>query len=752
MANLFSTRGISQVSARHPWRVLSAWVLLLILAAVAASGLGDVLTTEMNFLNSPESAKGEKLLEERLRGPAPVSETIVIRADDITVDDAAFREVVEKTTADLRSRSDMVGSVVNYYEALASDNPGAQSMVSQDRHATVIPVTMVGEIDQAEEHTDDFLAIVHSEGAPGIDVKTVGDLSINEAFNSIAEKDLQQAEVLGMPIALLILIVVFGALVAAGVPIILALVAIAVSLGITAIVGRAFELSFFVTNMITMIGLAVGIDYSLFIIERYREERRHGVEKHEAIAIAGGTASKAVVFSGMTVVLALMGMFLIPTTIFRSLGTGAVIVVLVSVVATLTLIPAVLSLLGDKLDWPRRRSYDAATVERQKSYDTETIHRGFWGTITRVVMNHPVIAIALALTILVGAALPYTDIETGAAGVETLPPSDVKDGYLELQRDFYVGVLTPVEIVVDGPAADPQVQASVDSLVAALADSQEFGPATVQVNDAGDLTLVSAPMSVDANSEAAYATVDRLRNEIVPDNFRGTDANVYVTGDSAFNADFNSLIERYTPIVFGFVLGLSFLLLMLAFRSVVVPITAIIMNLLSVGAAYGILVLVFQKGVGADFFGFQQVPTIESWIPIFLFCVLFGLSMDYHVFLLSRIREHFDLTSKNRESVAVGLQATAKIITGAALIMVAVFAGFSAGNLVMMQQMGFGLAVAILLDATVVRSILVPATMRLLGARNWYMPQWLHWLPDLRVEGAERHVEPAFAPATSGDD
>ncbi|MCO5176920.1 MAG: MMPL family transporter [Thermomicrobiales bacterium] len=752
MANLFSTRGISQASARHPWRVVSAWVLLLILAIVAASGLGDVLTTEMNFLNSPESVQGDKLLEERLRGPAPVSETIVIRADDVTVDDPAFRAVVEQTTADLRSRSDMVGSVVNYYEALASDNPGAASMVSEDRHATVIPVTMIGELDQAEEHTDDFLAIVDGQGAPGIDVKTVGDLSINEAFNSIAEKDLQQAEVLGMPIALLILIVVFGALVAAGVPIILALVAIAVSLGITAVVGRAFELSFFVTNMITMIGLAVGIDYSLFIIERYREERRHGVEKHEAIAIAGGTASKAVVFSGMTVVLALMGMFLIPTTIFRSLGTGAVIVVLVSVAATLTLIPAFLSLLGDKLDWPRRRSYDAAAVERQKSYDTETIHRGFWGTITRVVMNHPVLAIALALTILLGAALPYTDIETGAAGVETLPASDVKDAYLELQRDFYVGVLTPVEIVVDGPATDPQVQASVDSLVAALADSHEFGPATVQVNDAGDLTLVSAPMAVDANSEEAYATVDRLRNEIVPDNFRGTSANVYVTGDSAFNADFNSLIERYTPIVFGFVLSLSFVLLMLAFRSVVVPITAIVMNLLSVGAAYGILVLVFQKGVGAGLLGFQQVPTIESWIPIFLFCVLFGLSMDYHVFLLSRIREHYDLTLKNRESVAVGLQATAKIITGAALIMVAVFAGFSSGNLVMMQQMGFGLAVAILLDATVVRSILVPATMRLLGGRNWYMPQWLHWLPDLRVEGVQRQVEPAYAQATSGDD
>ena len=422
------------------------------------------------------------------------------------------------------------------------------------------------------------------------------------------------------------------------------------------------------------------------------------------------------------------------------------------VAATLTLIPASLSLLGDKLDWPRRRKYDEAMVARQRAYDSETIHRGFWGTITRVVMNHPVMAIALALTILLGAALPYTDINTGFAGVESLPESNVKTAYQELQRDFYVGVLTPVEIVVDGQATDPGIKTGIDTLVGKLGETGEFGPATVTTNDAGDLTLVSAPMSVDTNSEAAYATVEKLRSDIVPSSFRNTSARTYVTGMSAFNADFNSLIDDYTPIVFAFVLGLSLVLLTLAFRSIVVPIKAIVMNLLSVGAAYGLLVAVFQKGFGADLLGFQQVPTIESWLPIFLFCVLFGLSMDYHVFLLSRIREHYDQTGENRESVAVGLQATAKIITGAALIMVAVFSGFASGNLVMMQQMGFGLAVAGLIDATIVRSILVPASMRLLGKWNWYMPTWLHWLPDLRVEGAESHVQPAYATVSSGDD
>jgi RND superfamily putative drug exporter len=311
-------------------------------------------------------------------------------------------------------------------------------------------------------------------------------------------------------------------------------------------------------------------------------------------------------------------------------------------------------------------------------------------------------------------------------------------------------VISPVEIVIDGNANDPAVAGEIDSLVGKLADNPEFGPATITTNDAGDLTLVSVPMATDANSQESYETIRDLRADVIPGVFNGSSANVSVTGVTAFNEDFNSLIDDYTPIVFAFVLGLSFLLLMLAFRSIVVPIKAIIMNLLSVGAAYGLLVLVFQKGYVADFLGVQQVATIESWLPIFLFCVLFGLSMDYHVFLLSRIREHFDATGNNRESVAVGLHSTAKIITGAALIMVAVFGGFAMGQLTMMQQMGFGLAVAVFIDATLVRSVLVPAAMALLGDRNWYLPRWLSWLPDLRVEGTT--LPPALSPSESAGD
>jgi RND superfamily putative drug exporter len=446
-------------------------------------------------------------------------------------------------------------------------------------------------------------------------------------------------------------------------------------------------------------------------------------------------------------------MFLIPTTIFRSLGAGAILVVIAAVAATLTLVPALLSLLGDRIDWPRHHTYDAKTVAAQEIYDHETIHAGFWGRVTRVVMARPVVSVLLAAGLLIALAVPYFDMHRGQAGVESLPESDVRTAYELLIRDFPAGRLAPVEVVVDALRTDA-VDAAITQLAASMATDPLFGPAeAAQWNDAGDLALLRVPLTVDASSLEAEDAVASLRDTLIPASFGGTGATVLVAGAPAENADFESLLTDYTPIVFAFVLGLSFLLLMVAFRSLVVPIKAILMNLLSVGATYGVLVLVFQKGYLHNIFGFQQTPTIENWVPIFLFCVLFGLSMDYHVFLLSRIREHYDQTHNNRESVAVGLQSTAKIITGAALIMVAVFAGFASGTLVMFQQMGFGLAVAVILDATVVRSVLVPATMALLGDRNWYLPSWLTWLPDLRVEGTQpTHLPAPISPATSPRD
>ena len=364
-------------------------------------------------------------------------------------------------------------------------------------------------------------------------------------------------------------------------------------------------------------------------------------------------------------------------------------------------------------------------------------------------MRRPVVSVALAGGVLLLAAVPYFSINEGYSGVSTLPDeADSKQAFLVLEREFSGGLGSPVEIVIDGEIT-PSVSASIDDLQGTLAGDGAFGPSEVAVNEAGDLALVSSPLAGDMAGDDALDTVRGLREQVVPELFEGQPVDVLVGGDTATNLDYLSQTTRYTPLVFLFVLGSSFLLLMIAFRSLVIPAKAIAMNLLSVGAAYGLVVLFFQQGVGPEVFkdlasllGFGQVEAIEAGLPLFWFCILFGLSMDYHVFLLSRIRERFDQTGDNAGSVAYGLRTTGALITGAAAIMVAVFAGFTVGPLVPLQQMGFGLAVAVALDATIVRIVLVPATMKLLGKRNWYLPSWLEWLPNVHIEG-ERVAEAA---------
>ncbi|MFL5762290.1 MAG: MMPL family transporter, partial [Thermomicrobiales bacterium] len=404
----FSTAGLARLSARRPWATLGFWLLLLVFAAIAAPSLGNSLTTETKFISKPESQKGQDLLEQRLRGPKPVTETIIVRSETATVDDAAFKQQIDKVTSELAGMPQIVASYTTYYQA---DNA---ELVSADRHSTLISVTMVGKLDEATDNVPDYEAALNRASQDSsFKVMTVGDASMNHELTTISEKDLGKGEQMGLPIALIILVIVFGALVAAGLPIMLGLVSVFVAIGLAAIVGRTMDLSFFIVNMIGMIGLAVGIDYALFVIERYREERRRGHSKHEAIEIAGGTASKAVLFSGGTVILALSGMLIVPESTFKSLGLGAVLVVIVAIAATLMLIPALLSLLGDKIDWPRRKKYDAATAAKQAAHDNEVIHGGFWGRMAKLVMTHPVISLTLAVSLLIACALPYFDINKG---------------------------------------------------------------------------------------------------------------------------------------------------------------------------------------------------------------------------------------------------------------------------------------------------------------------------------------------------
>lgn len=752
-SSLSLTARLAQFSARHPWRTVAAWVLVLV-AAIAVQATAPLdSTTEVTLLNDPESNRGWALLEEHgIRQERSGGETVIVRSGTVTIDDPAFQETVQRVTDTVRADTGIVASATNYYELSAQDPQAAAGLVSGDTRTTIIPVTLAGSLEDAVANGAGFLALIHGarDAAPGFEILTVGDGSLNEEINRITEEDLARGEGIGAGVAFLILLVVFGALVAAFVPLILAVMAIAIAFGLTALVSQVSELSFFVTNIITMIGLAVGIDYALFVVDRYREERRRGAERIEAITRAGGTASQAVVFSGLTVILALAGLLIVPNNIYRSLGIGAIFVVVVAVVATLTLIPAVISLLGDKLDWPRRTTYDIATVARQSTYDNEAIHTGFWGRITRIVMRRPLVSLVATVGFLLLCAIPYLDFEPGLGGASALPDKlESKQAYTILASEFSAGLISPVEIVIEGPLDDPSVQRGIRQLQDALdtattANGQPlFASATMTTSPDKRVALISVPLRVAPDAPAANVAIKWLRDEAIPP-IQGTmtGSQVLVTGVSANNVDFLEMRDTYTPIVFASVLGLSFLLLLVVFRSLVIAAKAIAMNLLSVGAAYGLLVWVFQEGHLTGFFGFQRVEAIEAWLPLLLFSILFGLSMDYHVFLLSRIREAYDESHRNAESVAIGLQRTARIITGAALIMVAVFAGFAAGSFTFLQQVGFGLGVAVLLDATIIRSILVPAAMALLGDRNWYLPRWLGWLPRIRVEGSATSVIP----------
>jgi RND superfamily putative drug exporter len=728
-----SPASLASFSSRRPWTVVGAWLAVIALGLfLSATLLSDALTTDVELTNRPESVAAQDLIDERLgTEEGSSSEIVVFQSASSTVDSAAFRSTVETTLERINALGlEDVAPVADFY------TDGDEGLVSEDRGTTIAFVTI-----ESEESLKAVREVVHeSSGSNGVDVMLTGLLSVNTEFNEIAEEDLQTGESIGILAAIIILALVFGALTAAVIPIILAMASIVVAIGITALIGQGFDLTFFVVNIITMMGLAVGIDYSLFVVSRYREERRKGLEKHDAIKMSGSTATRAVLFSGMTVVLALLGMVIMPDTIFKSLGIGAIVVVVVAVLSSMTLLPAVLGLLGDNIN-RFRVPYIGGKLNRPASVSSG---QGAWDRITDAVMRRPGVSLAVACAILVAAAVPFFGISTGVSGVENTPEgTEARDAFVIVQEKFGFGQDSPAIIVIDGDPASPAVIEGVARLNAALIADPSFGEGEVETHPDGSLTLVRSRISGDPYSTASFNSIDRLRDEIIPAAFGANADKALVTGESAFMTDWLGNVATYTPIIFVFVLGLSFLLLALAFRSIVVPFTAIIMNLLSVGAAYGLVVLVFQEGVGASLLGFRQVDSIEAWLPLFLFSILFGLSMDYHVFLLSRIRERYDRTGDNTEAVRFGLRTTAGLITGAAVIMVAVFGGFALGRMPAMQQMGFGLAVAVFLDATVVRSLLVPSVMSLLGHRNWYLPAWLRWLPDMRVEGGE--LEPAHA-------
>ena len=732
-----SSEKLARASARRPWLVIGIWIAAALVSSVLWFELIESGTTQGGgrFTVEPEAVKAQRLLEESgLRGERRDTEIMVIRHDSLIVDDPEFRQRIDQVHAEILALDrDPENAVLDNPDAVLNRNllppEFAARFTSADMTGTIIPITLApgGEVEG-------ILEIAESNSTDGFDIAVAGEAAVDEDLRNVAKRDLIQGETIGVGIAVVILLLVFRAVGSTWIPVILAAMGIVIATGAVALIGQFYKnIPFFVTNFITMIGLAVGIDYALFIVARFKEERGKGFPVEEAIARSGATANRAVFFSGMIVVIALAGMLVVPTTIFLGMALGAILVVAVTVLASLTFLPALLRLLGDKV-----YAWQIPSL-RIKRFKGDISLGGFWDWVTRRVLRRPVIHLVVVAAALIALAVPYFDIKIGFNGVESLPDDfRSKAAFTYLQEEFpeALGTLASVDVVVPTEASSLQVRYGVDVLSKSVESVPALGdPLPYMVSENGEVGVLQIPLTVSGDSGPANAAVEELRERLVP--MSGLPEGVLIGGTTAVNVAFFDLVSMWTPIVIGIVLALSFILLLFVFRSILVPVKAILMNLLSVGAAYGLVVIVFQKGFGADLFGFTQVQFVEAWVPLFLFTILFGLSMDYEVFLLSRIRERFDQTGKNDESIAFGLRSTSAIITGAALIMVAVFMGFAVGDLATFQQFGFGLAIAILVDATIIRSVLVPASMKLLGDRNWYLPGFLSWIPDLRVHPAE---------------
>jgi uncharacterized membrane protein YdfJ with MMPL/SSD domain len=727
------TERLASACAARPRRTLAAWGMIVVLSLVLVGTALHGLTTTARVVGSTQSSQAEALYARTVgaaSGQAP-TDVIVVSSRTATVDDPNFTAFVYRLASRVRTAS----GITNVTTDLRPTSP----LVSADGHAALIDLRAATDPDIKPV----VIAVEAANGRGGFSVAVTGQHTVGHDFNTLSSSDLKHGELdFGLPIAIVVLLLVFGAVIAGLMPLLVAILSILIGLGIATVVAQEFSLSVFIVNMMTGMGLALGIDYSLLVISRFREERGRGLDKQAAIGVTGATASKAVLFSGATFVIALLGLFLVPTNILRSLAAGAVIVGVVSVAAALTLLPAMLSLIGDRINSLR------IPIVGQRLGRPDATEAPIWRAVIAKIMRRPLVSLVAAAGFMILLAIPVLGLHIGQNGVATLPdhlPS--KQGYLAVAANFPDQDPYPVEIVAVGPG--PAARTDMYRLQAILAGDERFGPGPIQTAADGTTVALTVPIRGDAVSRPDVNAITDLRHQLIPAAFAGSGAKVYVGGKTAETADYFHAVTTPTPYVLIFVLGLSFILLLLAFRSLVIAALSIGLNLLSVGAAYGLLTLVFIHGEGASFFGFEKVTAIDAWVPLFLFSVLFALSMDYQVFLMSRIKERYDQTGSTREAVAGGVSSTARIITGAALIIIVVFSGFARGQLVMFQQMGFGVAVALLLDATLTRIVILPSALSLLGRHSWYLPAWLNWLPH--VQGDRPAIDPTITQTAAAD-
>jgi uncharacterized membrane protein YdfJ with MMPL/SSD domain len=716
-------------SASH-WKTATFGWLAFVIVAFAAGIAVPVQMIDKQDAAVGEASKAHRILDEAFDlDDNGLGEVVIVQSDTKTVDDPAFRATIDQTIAAL-SRFEQVDKL---HSPLA---PGNEGQISPDRHAVMITFRPQGTYDEAVLYIDAMVAATADvqKAHPGFYVAEAG-VSTDKALDKVINSGIAKAGLLALVLTLAILLLVLGSLVASIVPILVGLTAVFATFGLVAIPSQLVPMDSSINEVILLIGLAVGVDYSLFYLRRERDERRAGKSERAAIEAAAATSGRAVLISGFTVIIAMAGMLLSGDKMFMSFAIGTMMVVAVAMIGSLTVLPAVLSKLGDRVEKGR-----IPFLHRLRR-DTGDGSR-FWSAILRPVLRHPVVATVASTALLVVLALPALNLHTADSGLDALPKSQPELQAFHAIDDAFPGGASGALVAITGGDTARVRAAIVDLKADALASGEMQDPIQVETSPDGSTFQVEVPLAGSGTDDVSEHALATLRDDIVPSTVGAVPGvEVAVGGPTASSHDFNAMMKSSAPLVFGFVLLFAFALLLVAFRSIVVALKAILLNLLSVAAAYGMLVAIFQWGWGENLLDFNSTGGIASWLPMFLFVILFGLSMDYHVFILSRIREAYDRGLGTEDAVEHGIRTTAGVVTGASVVMVAVFSVFAILPVLDFKEMGIGLAAAILIDATIVRAVLLPASMLLLGDRNWYLPRWLAWLPTLEHERRTESVE-----------
>jgi uncharacterized membrane protein YdfJ with MMPL/SSD domain len=722
-------------SASHRKVAIFGWLGFVIAALAIGTVVGQkTIDQQNNFVG--QAHRGDQILKRAgFAQASPLTEVVVVQSRTQTVKDPAFTAVVGDVERTVASFS----TVHNLRSPLAAAN---RDQVSRDGRTALVEWEMTGTLKAAEGRIDPLTSAVAAvaKAHPGFYVGEAGAVSSSKALTKLFNQQLGQAGTRSVPLTLVILVVVFGSLLAAWVPLMLGLLSVIATIGLVDIISHITPMDPSVQAVVMLVGLAVGIDYTLFYLRREREERAAGRGEHAALQAAAATSGRAVLISGATVMIAMAGMLFTGDATFTSMSIATMIVVAVAMLGSLTVLPAVLSKLGDRVEKGR---IPFLAMLRRPAGESRV-----WARVLTPALRRPALSAVIAATLLVALAIPTLRLHTAQAGAASLPRSAGTVEALDRLQAAFPSQASPAVVAVRTATDAPAFRQAVTALGAATAASgRGYGTVNVESNPARTAARVTVPLPGSGLDKQSTSALLALRNQLVPATIgKVPGADYAVTGQTAGSYDWNQMMKSALPFVFGFVLTFAFLLLLASFRSIVIATKALVLNLLSVAAAYGVVVAVFQYGWGEGLLGFKSNGAIAPWLPLFMFVILFGLSMDYHVFILSRVREAYDRGLSTEDAVAHGIKTTAGTVTSAAIVMVGAFTVFATLPILEMKEMGIGLATAVLIDATIVRGVLLPATMKLLGDWNWYLPNWLGWLPRLEPQTVPPR-EPAPAAA-----